>query len=469
MREPPTRGVVDASLAERLRELPSVDEVLARASLRPLWATMSRALAVQACREAVDEVRQRVLRDAAAVPEVGDDAVARAAARVAQPKLRRVINATGVVLHTNLGRAPLAARAVARLADVAAGYCNLELDLDEGERGSRYAPVVELLCALTQAEDALVVNNGAAAVLLVLSALAAGREAIVSRGELVEIGGLFRIPDVMRQAGVRLVEVGSTNRTRLSDYAAEVRAETALVLKVHQSNFAQVGFAETVPTKALAALAHQHGVPLYEDVGSGVVRAVHGEGVPTEPTVASVIAAGADLVSFSGDKLLGGPQAGVVVGTKARIAQLRAHPLNRALRVDKLTVAALEATLEIYRDHAEATELPAHALLVQPVERLRARAERLRDLLPAATGGRLVPCVSQVGGGAMPLSALPSWGVALEVPQPEAFHDRLRSGAPAVVARLHDGAVLLDVRCVAEAELELVARAVAHATGGSAC
>ncbi len=395
-----------------------------------------------------------------------DDDVRAAVVRLQRPNLRRVINATGVVLHTNLGRAPLAEKAVQRIAEVARGYCNLEIDLDEGERGSRYAPVVEMLCALTGAEDAIVVNNGAASVLLVLSALSAGKEAIVSRGELVEIGGAFRIPDVMRQAGVKLFEVGSTNRARIGDYEEAITDSTALLVKVHQSNFAQVGFAESATTKSLAQLARERALTFYEDLGSGVLRAFHGAGIPDEPTVASVIAAGADVVSFSGDKLLGGPQAGIIVGTKRVIDVLRTHPLNRALRVDKLTVAALEATLELYRDGQEGSDLPVRALLSQPLPLLKARAERLSSAI--GLKNRVVASTSQVGGGSMPLSALPSFSVALEVRDPDEFHDSLRSGSPPVVARLNDGEVWLDVRCLEEADLDVVARAIATATGGCA-
>ncbi len=452
--------MVELSLNERLRTLPSVDELLTRGSLQATLTGLSHAIAVKACRDAVAVARAAILSGASV--SVSDDDVRSAVERLRQPNLRRVINATGVVLHTNLGRAPLAQRAIDRIGEIARGYCNLEMDLDEGERGSRYAPVVEMLCALTGAEDALVVNNGAASVLLVLSALAAGREAVVSRGELVEIGGGFRIPDVMRQAGVHLVEVGATNRTHLADYADAVNQKTGLLVKVHQSNFAQVGFADGVPTKVLATLAHERGVLLFEDLGSGVLKAFHGEGIPQEPTVASVVAAGADVVAFSGDKLLGGPQAGLIVGSTRALERLRKHPLNRALRVDKLTVAALEATLELYRDGVEDSELPVRALLSQPLETLRTRAQTLSRLL-GPFKHRVVSSTSQVGGGSMPLSALPSWSVALEVRRPAEFHDLLRAGVPPIVARLNDGEVWLDVRCVEEADLEAVARAIATA------
>lgn len=459
----------DFSLNERLRTLPSVDELLSRVTLQAALSCVSRAVAVQACREAVAASRALLLSGSS--HSLSDADVVTALHRLKQPMLRPVLNATGVVLHTNLGRAPLAERAVQRVAAIARGYSNLEFDLDEGERGSRFAPVVEMLCALTGAEDAMVVNNGAAAVLLTLSALGAGKEAVVSRGELVEIGGGFRIPDVMRQAGVTLVEVGATNRTHLDDFRSAITLDrTALLLKVHQSNFAQVGFAEAVPTKPLAALAHQHGLAFYEDLGSGVLKAFHGEGIPSEPTVASVVAAGADVVSFSGDKLLGGPQSGLIVGTRKHLSLLKKHPLNRALRIDKMTVAALEATLELYRDGLEDQSLPVRRLLSQHPDALRARALTLSALLQnQSVKHRVVASIGQVGGGAMPLSALPSFAVALEVRAPAEFHDTLRAGSPPVVARLNDGEVWLDVRCLEEADLDVVARAIATAAGGSAC
>ncbi|NPC82845.1 L-seryl-tRNA(Sec) selenium transferase, partial [Pyxidicoccus fallax] len=358
-----------------LRALPSIEQLLRRPSLEPLLASVPRARAVAALRLAVDRTRARLLRGE--LRPFSDTDVAEALGSLATPNLRPVLNATGVVLHTNLGRAPLAAEAVARVAAVARGYSNLEYDLDEGERGSRYAPVVGLLRSLTGAEDALVVNNCAGAALLVLAALAAGREGVVSRGELVEIGGGFRVPDVMRQSGAKLVEVGTTNRTRLSDYASAVGPETGLLVKVHRSNFALVGFTEEVDVAALATLGRQRGVPVFQDLGSGALVPLEGEGLTGEPTVHQAVAAGADVVAFSGDKLLGGPQAGIVVGRAALLSRIKAHPLTRALRVDKMTVAALEATLELYRD-GRPRAVPTYRLLTQKPEELRARALKLQ-------------------------------------------------------------------------------------------
>lgn len=444
---------------ERLRALPSIDELLARPTVSSLLSTHSRQLGVTALREAVASVRQRIL--------AGEDVrfderdVVTALARLSGPKLKRVINATGVVLHTNLGRAPLAPHAITRLAHLAGGYSNLELDLDEGERGSRYAPVVELLCQLTGAEDAMVVNNCAAAVLLAFGALAKGKEAIVSRGELVEIGGGFRIPEVMQQSGATLVEVGTTNRTRIDDYARAITPQTGLIAKIHRSNFAIVGFTEEAHPRELGALGRARQVPVFVDAGSGLLRALHAEGIPSEPTMASIVASGVDLVGFSCDKLLGGPQAGVLVGRKAVLEQLKRHPLNRALRIDKLTVAALEATLELYRDERE-DELPVRAALQLTREQLDARAHKLSNLL-LGVPHRIAHGEGRVGGGSMPLAAPPSTAIALKG-DAVSLHERLRTAEPPVLARIVDDEVWLDVRCVADTELEALAQAVSGAT-----
>ncbi len=457
----------DATKNERLRALPSVDELLRRPAVAELLQDVPRPRGLAALRRAVDEARARLLRGDGRGFEEGD--LRAALDDLARPGLTRVVNATGVVLHTNLGRAPLARTAAARVRDVASCYSNLEYELAEGARGSRYQPLVGLLRELTGAEDALVVNNNAAAVLLVLSALASGKEAVISRGELVEIGGGFRIPDVMRQSGARLVEVGTTNRTRIDDYARAVTDATALLVKVHKSNFAQVGFTEEVTARELGELGRARGVPVFEDLGSGQLTSIAAEGLTSEPTVRAVVTAGADVVAFSGDKLLGGPQAGIIVGRAALIDRIAAHPLHRAVRVDKMTVAALEATLELYRDGRE-EEVPVVRLLTQTSEQLKDRAQRLCAWLAGlGVTSRVVEVDGQVGGGAMPLARPTSWACAIPVASAERADGRLRAATPPVISRIAEGGLLLDVRCMGDDELEPVAAAVRAATGESSC
>jgi len=349
-------------------------------------------------------------------------------------------------VHTNLGRAPLPDAALERVREVGRGYSNLEYDLDEGARGSRQDHVAATLRRLTGAEATLVVNNNAAAVLLALAALAEGREVLASRGELIEIGDGFRIPDVLARSGARLVEVGTTNRTRAADYERAIGPETALLLRVHQSNFRVVGFAETPTTAELAAVARRHELPLVDDLGSGALVPL-----PDEPTAADALSAGADLVCFSGDKLLGGPQAGIVAGRADLVDRLRRHPLQRALRADKLTLAALEGTLALYLDSPE--RIPVLRMLDEPAEAVRARAERLGEL----TGGTVEQTVARVGGGALPLAELPSFACAVE----EELAGLLRAADPPIVAVVRDGRTLLDCRTLRDAELDEVAAAVA--------
>lgn len=424
----------------RLRDLPSVDE-LARASGDPL--------AVDAARSVLARAREEI--KAGADPgDLGERLRAELAA-TRRPHLRRVLNATGVVVHTNLGRAPLAGAALERVAEAARGYSNLEYDLGEGTRGSRQDHCASLLRRLTRADGALVVNNNAGAVLLALAALAEGREVIVSRGELIEIGDGFRIPDVLTRSGARLVEVGTTNRTRAADYERAVGPETALLLRVHQSNFRIVGFSERPSLGELAAVAVRHGLPLVDDLGSGSLVDLH-----DEPSARDSLAAGADLVCFSGDKLLGGPQAGIVVGRPELVERLRRHPLQRALRPDKLTLAALEGTLALYVEPERAArEIPVLRMLREPADAVRARAERLAALV----GGEVEQTVARVGGGALPLAELESYACAVE----EELAEWLREHEPPVVAVVRDGRCLLDCRTLTEAEVDEVAAAVAHA------
>jgi L-seryl-tRNA(Ser) seleniumtransferase len=409
-------------------------------------------LAVDAARAVIDRAREEI--QAGADP---GDLTARLNEQLAdarRPRLQRVLNATGVVVHTNLGRAPLAEEAVDRVADAARGYSNLEYDLAAGARGSRQDHVSAILRRLTGAEAALVVNNNAAAVLLALAALAEGREVVVSRGELIEIGDGFRIPEVLARSGARLVEVGTTNRTRAADYECAIGPETAVLLRVHQSNFRVVGFEERPRLEEVAAVAHRHGLPLVDDLGSGHVSASNSLLLgQEEPTARESLAAGADLVCFSGDKLLGGPQAGIVLGRAELVERLRRHPLQRALRIDKLSLAALEGTLLL---HLEAPErIPVLRMLRQDQATVRTRAERLA----AATGGEVEETVGRVGGGALPLAELPSFACALE----ESLVEPLRTGEPPVVGVLRDGRLLLDCLTLTDAEAEEAAAAVAYA------
>ena len=425
----------------RLRDLPSVDELLRDERL----ASRPRELAVATARSVLDDARDEIRRGGDPGPIV--DVVLRELDRAQRPSLRRVLNATGVLVHTNLGRAPLADAALARVAEVGGGYSNLEFDLERGERGSRQAHLAALLRRLTGAEAALVVNNNAAAVLLALAALAEEREVVVSRGELIEIGDGFRIPDVLARSGAKLVEVGTTNRTRATDYERAIGPDTALLLRVHQSNFRVVGFAERPRLDELAAVARTHELPLVDDLGSGALGRLG-----DEPTPAESLRAGADLVCFSGDKLLGGPQAGIVVGRAALVERLRRHPLQRAVRADKLTLAALEGTLALALDPGLRDEVPVLRMLHEPVDAVRARAARLAALV----GGEVEDTVARVGGGALPLAELPSAACAVE----EDLAERLRLGEPPVVALVRDGRTLLDCRTLTDAEVDEVAAAV---------
>jgi L-seryl-tRNA(Ser) seleniumtransferase len=431
----------------QLRDLPSVDQLAAHELLQGA----PRALAVEAARSSLARAREEI--QAGHDPgDLGERALAELQA-AARPGLRRVLNATGVIVHTNLGRAPLAERALTRALEVGGSYSNLEYDLGEGGRGSRQAHLAGLLRRLTGAEAALVVNNNAAAVMLALAALAEGREVLVSRGELIEIGDGFRIPDVLVRSGARLVEVGTTNRTRAGDYEAAIGPETALLLRVHQSNFRVVGFTERPSTEALAAVARRAGLPLVDDLGSGVLLASNSVLLTEEPSARESLESGADLVCFSGDKLLGGPQAGIVVGQADLVERLRSHPLQRALRADKLTLAALEGTLTLYLEPERALkEVPVLRMLVEPVDAVQARAERLA----AAADGEVERTVARVGGGALPLAELASFACAVE----ESLAAPLRTGEPPVVAIVRDGRTLLDCRTLSDGEVVEVAAAV---------
>ncbi|HVH02237.1 MAG TPA: L-seryl-tRNA(Sec) selenium transferase [Amaricoccus sp.] len=426
-----------------MRGLPSVDAVLRAPATGPLLEAHGRARVTEALRALLGEVR-------AGAPLPGDLAAA-LAGRLDQPSaLRPLFNLTGTVLHTNLGRALLAEAAIEAATAAMRAPAALEMDLATGRRGERDAHLRGLLRELTGAEDATVVNNNAAAVLIALAAVGAGREAIVSRGELIEIGGAFRMPDIMEQAGVRLREVGTTNRTHLRDYRAALGPETALILKVHPSNYRIEGFTAEAAAPDLHALAQEAGVPLLNDLGSGTIVDLRAYGLAPEPTVREA-AAHADLVTFSGDKLLGGPQAGFVVGRADLIAAINRHPLKRALRLDKIRIAALEATLRLYRDPDRLAErLPTLRLLSRPAAEIAAQAARLAAVVAELLGIPVTPCAcaSQIGSGALPVDTIASAGLRLAAPDPEALAARLRSAARPILGRIRDGAVVLDLRCL---------------------
>lgn len=458
---------------ERLTRIPAMNRLLERPVARAAAQRWSREEVVLALRELTAEVRAKVASGSPA-PESLDAwdelLLASLERRLGAHNLRRVVNATGIILHTNLGRAVLSRPARALLEEASAGYCNLELDLATGGRGTRHAHVAEILTQVTGAEAGLVVNNNAAAVLLVLDTLARGREVIVSRGQLVEIGGAFRIPDVLARSGARLIEVGTTNKTRKSDYERAINPETGLLLRVHTSNFRVVGFTEEVSLAELVELGRKRGLPVVEDLGSGVLIDLSRYGLPAEPTVQQSVAAGADLVTFSGDKLLGGTQAGLIVGRAEMVARCARNPLMRALRVDKLTLAALEATLRLYRDpELAAREVPTLNMLTRPADEVRAAAESLLERMKAVLGDKaaveLVSDPAEAGGGSLPGAEVPSWAVAVS-PGPalgslEECLERLREGDPPVIAHLAQDRLLFNLRTVLPGEEELILAAVA--------
>lgn len=439
-----------------LRRLPSVQSLLEHPAAAAIDLAHGRAAAAQAFRHILDGLRHQLRIGAVSVLPGLDALLGEAAHYLAerdQPHLRRVINATGIVLHTNLGRAPLASEAIAAVAEVGKHYANLEYDLETGRRGSRTTGVEALLCALTGGEAALAVNNGAAAILLALAALGAGGDVIVSRGELIEIGGGFRIPDVIRQGGATLIEVGATNKTRPADYQAVIGARTRVLLKVHQSNFRITGFTAETGIAELAALARPSGALVVADLGSGLLQRTPGI---AEPTLREALAAGADLVTCSGDKLLGGPQAGLILGTAVAVAPLRHHPLLRAVRLDKMSLAALEATLRLHRNAPE--RVPVQRMLMQAPDQIRARADRLATLLGA---GEVIATEAFAGGGALPDERMPSWGVALSPAcGPDQAATALRRARPAVIGRIADRRLLLDALTIADEDVEALAAVV---------
>ena len=448
-----------------LRKIPKVDDLLKNPALAETIAQYGDRAVTEAIRSVVDDLRQEILGgQAAALPEqsVLFQRICARAQRDALPSFRSVINGTGIILHTNLGRACLSEKAARAVFEASRSYSNLEYDLESGKRGSRYSHVEENLCRLTGAEGALVVNNNAAAVLLVLSALTQGGQVIVSRGELVEIGGSFRVPEIMESCGAQLREVGATNKTHLHDYERAINEHTKALMKVHTSNYRIIGFSETPALSALTELGHQYGLPVIEDLGSGCLLDLKRFGIHDEPSVQDSVRAGVDVVSFSGDKLLGGPQAGIILGKKKYLDILKQHPLNRAMRVDKMTLAALEATLRSYDVGAE-NEIPVVAMLSAQPDALKEKAERLAHLLAQADiSCEIIPAEGRVGGGSVPNHILPSYAVAFggEVNRLE---ETLRKGMHPIIGRIHDGKYLLDVRTLLESDYPVVVEALKEA------
>lgn len=437
-------------MQDELRRLPSVDRILQREELREPVGEKGRHVVVESVRLVLEDARRDIARGQPCPPlatllaRVLRDVEARA-----RPTLRKVINASGVIIHTNLGRAPLSEETIAAMELAAAGYSNLEYELDTGQRGSRYTHAEELLCHLTGAGGGLLVNNNAGAVLLVLTALARAKEVIISRGQLIEIGGGFRIPEVMAQSGVRLVEVGTTNRTRVEDYEEAIGEDTEMLMHVHHSNFRVVGFTEQATLRELVDLAQQHSLLVVDDLGSGTLLDTAPFGLAHEPTVQESIEQGADLVCFSGDKLLGGPQAGIIVGRADLIASLRRHPLARALRVDKTTIAGVQATLLHYLKQEAIEKLPVWQMISSSLEDIQRRAESWAERLEQlGIVAEVVPGFSTVGGGSLPGETLPTRLVALQIPSPDQLAHRLRTGEPPVVGRIEGGRLLLDPRTV---------------------
>ncbi len=463
---------------QALRKIPSVDDILSRTEIVGLLKAHPRNVVVEAIRKGLGRLREELLRQGD-LPQLGDALFSienlyplfqEEINLQIQPHFRRVINATGVVIHTNLGRAPLHSSAIEHVIEVSKTYSNLEYDLERGERGSRYTHVEESLCRLSGAESALVVNNNAGAVLLVLNTLAEGKEVIVSRGELVEIGGAFRIPDVMKRSGALLREVGTTNRTHLNDYQKAVGPGTALLLKVHTSNFRVMGFTSEVSLQELVQLGKENQLPVVDDLGSGCLIDLTQFGLEKEPTVQETIKTGVDAVTISGDKLLGGPQAGVILGKKKILDLLKINPLTRALRIDKLTLAALESTLLLYLDEKRAMEeIPTLRMLRLDTRGLKRRGRRLLKRLPEMTNKKatftLKEDVSQVGGGALPLQELPTMVIAIKPLDFSVSHleEILRKGDPPIISRISREELILDMRTVSDEEIPLLAAGIEKA------
>lgn len=452
-----------------LRNLPGVDHILELTKKDSFFDSIPRSVLTNSIRSVIDEYRNLILKDSNRLTEkvISDDSLLRQvqikADQIMAHNLRRTVNATGIVVHTNLGRSLLADEAVNNLNLISSRYSNLEFDLTAGRRGSRYSAVEEVICEITGAEAALVVNNNAGAVLIALETLAKGRKVIVSRGELVEIGGSFRIPDVMSKSGGILHEVGTTNRTHLRDYADAIDEDTALLLKVHKSNYSVVGFSAEVALKDLVELGNASSVPVMEDLGSGTFIDFSRYGLVREPTVQESVASGAHVITFSGDKLLGGPQAGIIVGKKEYLERIKKNPINRALRIDKMTLAALESTLRMYRDPEKAVQqIPTLRMLTQSPEQIQQKARHLISLLEEIGSDRLEitekALISRAGGGSLPLLELPSRGIGLKIKGLSAnvIERTLRANIPPIIGRIEDDTYILDLRTIQEDEPELI-------------
>ena len=469
------------SKRDLFRRIPKVDELLKEPRSGELQRSYSRVRLVKAIRDVLSSLREKI--NSIEAPSIPTDwftpeailaEVEVVLLQQAAFRFRRVINATGVVIHTNLGRSLLSQEAIEHIVRVSRSYSNLEYDLDEGRRGIRYYHVQKLLCELTGAEDALVVNNNAGAVLIALNSLASGKEVVVSRGEMVEIGGSFRIPDVMKWSGAVLKEIGTTNKTHLFDYERAINGQTGLLLKVHTSNFRLIGFVEQVPGEEIAGLAHHSGLPAMEDLGSGNLIDFKDLGIPSEPMVQEVLKQGMDVVTFSGDKLLGGPQAGIILGKQRYIEAIKKNPLNRALRIDKLTLAGLEATLKLYEDPARAMALiPTLQMITLPTETLKRRAFALkRRLTRDVKKGfqfQVISSSSRVGGGALPETDMPTFCVAitpLEMSETQ-LESHLRSSEPPIISRIEEGCILLDVRTLLDQDLNDIARILSDVAHGN--
>lgn len=445
-----------------LSSIPKVDELLNNNNIKILEKSVPRAIIVDAVRDGLNNIRQSILKMPNGMlenyhidmEELINNIITRAVGEF-KPHLKNVVNCTGIIIHTNLGRSPLCREAVEAAASVAGGYSNLEYNIDDGERGSRYSHIEYIVKRITGAESAMVVNNNAAAVLLALGTLCKNKEAVVSRGELVEIGGLFRVPEVMEQSGAKLVEVGTTNRTHAFDYENAINENTGVLLKVHTSNYRILGFTESVSGRELSKIGAKHGIPVIEDIGSGSFIDFSRFGLNAEPTVQDAVSSGIDIVTFSGDKMLGGPQAGIIVGKKHYIEMMKKNPLTRALRVDKMTIAALEATLKKYINEEDALkDIPTVSMIIESEEHIKKRARILLNRVKGAVGGGaevyLTREFSQIGGGAMPLENLPTYAVCVKPKTISAgkLEERLRKGTVPVIGRVKDDSVLLDVRTV---------------------